>query len=174
MSDIRRLEPGDEAALSEFLAALPPGDLTFIKEEVGEPGLAAAWVADGRAVRGIAVEDGRVLGMAALIPGVGWSAHVGELRLVVHPAHRRRRLGSALARWALLRAAERGLRKLTVEIVAEQEAAEALFRNLGFQPEAVLVDQIRDREGEFRDLLLLAHHLDGNWSGMATLGLGGD
>ena len=103
-----------------------------------------------------------------------WTRHVGELRLVVHPAHRRRRLGSVLARWALLQAAERGLRKLTVEIVAEQEAAEALFRNLGFQPEAVLVDQIRDREGEFRDLLLLAHQLDGNWSGMATLGLGGD
>ena len=92
----------------------------------------------------------------------------------MHPAHRRRRLGSALARWALLRAAELGLRKLTVEIVAEQEAAEALFRNLGFQPEALLTGQIRDREGEFRDLLLLAHQLDGNWSGMVTLGLGGD
>jgi len=170
---IRRLEAGDEAALRTFLAALPAEDRTFIKEDVEDRSLAAAWIADQRTVRGVAVDDGKVLGLAAVIPGVGWSSHVGELRLVVDPGHRRLGVGMALARWAVLQSVDLGLRKLAVEVVAEQEAAEALFRNLGFEPEALLRDHIRDRAGNYRDLLVLSHHLDANWSGMATLGLGG-
>ena len=170
---VRRLEAGDEAALRAFLAALPAEDRTFIKEEADDPGVAAAWVADQRTVRGLAVEGADVRGLAAVIPGVGWSSHVGELRLVVDRSHRRLGVGRALAQWSVLQSIELGLRKLAVEVVAEQEAAEALFRNLGFEPEALLRDHIRDRDGNYRDLLVLSHHLDANWSGMATLGLGG-
>jgi len=169
---IRRLEAGDEPALRVFLAALPAEDRSFIKEDVDDPSLAAAWVADQRAVRGVAVDAAAVRGLAALLPGVGWSSHVGELRLVVDPSHRRQGVGTALARWAVLQSIELGLRKVAVEVVAEQQAAEALFRNLGFEPEALLRDHIRDRDGNYRDLLVLSHHLDANWSGIATLGLG--
>lgn len=169
---IRRLEAGDEPALRAFLAALPAEDRTFIKEDVEDPSLAAAWVADRRTVRGVAVDGGDVRGLAAVIPGLGWSSHVGELRLVVDPSQRRLGVGTALARWAVLQSIELGLRKLAVEVVAEQEAAEALFRNLGFEPEALLRDHILDRDGSYRDLLVMSHHLDANWSAMATLGLG--
>jgi GNAT superfamily N-acetyltransferase len=169
---VRRLEAGDEPALRAFLAALPAEDRTFIKEDVDDPSLAAAWVADQHTVRGVAVDGGDVCGLAAVSPGVGWSSHVGELRLVVDQGHRRLGVGTALARWAVLQSIELGLRKLAVEVVAEQEAAESLFRNLGFEPEALLRDHILDRDGSYRDLLVLSHHLDANWSGMATLGLG--
>jgi hypothetical protein len=32
-----------------------------------------------------------------------------------------------------------------------------MFRALGFDPEALLTGQVRDRGGEFRDLMILAH-----------------
>jgi ribosomal protein S18 acetylase RimI-like enzyme len=172
MNDARRLQAGDSEALEAFLAALPAGDLTFIKEDVAEPGTAQAWIADSATPRGVVTADGAIVGLVAVIPGVGWSSHVGDLRLVVHPDHRRHGVGAGLARWALLEAVGMGLKKLVVEVVAEQEAAISMFQVLGFEPEALLKDHIRDRDGNLRDLLLLAHQVDGNWSGLSTLGIG--
>ena len=74
------------------------------------------------------------------------------MRLVVDPEARGQGLGRALARWALLQALDGGLKKLTVEVVAEQEGAVAMFGGLGFQAEGLLRDHVRDRDGELRDL----------------------
>jgi ribosomal protein S18 acetylase RimI-like enzyme len=172
MSTIRRLAPGDEAALEAFLAAVPSGDRTFMKEDLEDPSAARAWISDTVSTRAVAAEDDEIVGLVAVIPGVGWSSHVADLRLVVHPGHRRRGLGSELARWAVLEATRMGFRKLVVEVVAEQEAAVAMFQGLGFEGEALLTDHIRDRDGNLRDLLLLAYRADRNWSGLTTLGLG--
>jgi ribosomal protein S18 acetylase RimI-like enzyme len=171
VSVVRQLTGGDEAALAAFLAALPPGDRTFIKEEVTDPEVPRAWVEDHATFRAVAIADGAILGLVAVSPGVGWSSHVGEVRLVVHPAHRRHGIGTELAREAVLEAVRMGLGKLTVEVVAEQEAAVAMFLGLGFEAEALLRDQIRDRAGELRDVLVLAHRFEDDWSGLATLGL---
>ena len=64
-----------------------------------------------------------------------------------------------------------GLSKLVVEVVAEQGAALALFTDLGFTGEALLVDHIRDRNGELRDLMVLAHHVRDTWAGMDAVGV---
>jgi hypothetical protein len=64
-----------------------------------------------------------------------------------------------------------GLTKLVVEIVAEQGAALALFTELGFTGEALLVDHIRDRNGQLRDLMVLAHHVQKTWEEMDTVGV---
>jgi ribosomal protein S18 acetylase RimI-like enzyme len=96
---------------------------------------------------------------------------VGEVRLVVAPAARGTGLGRELARHALVQAVESGLTKLVVEVVAEQGAALALFTDLGFTGEALLVDHIRDRDGRLRDLLVLAHHVGDTWAGMSAVGL---
>src|SRR3982750_3425570 len=53
----------------------------------------------------------------------------------------------------------------------EQGAALALFTDLGFTGEALLRDHIRDRGGELRDLMVLAHHVSDTWSGMDTVGI---
>lgn len=171
MSAVRQLTGGDEPALAAFLDALPPGDRTFIKEEVTDPAVPHAWVEDRATFRAVAVADDAIVGLVAVSPGVGWSSHVGELRLVVHPARRRRGIGTDLAQEAVLAAVRMGLRKLVVEVVAEQQAAAAMFLSLGFEAEALLRDQIRDRAGELRDVLVLAHRFEDDWSGLATLGL---
>jgi L-amino acid N-acyltransferase YncA len=100
-----------------------------------------------------------------------WSDHVGELRLVVDPAHRRAGVGRALARHALIEAVRAGRRKLVVELAADQENALAMFSSLGFTGEALLRDHIRDRNGDLRDLVMLAHFVDGMWAGMDAIGL---
>ena len=102
---------------------------------------------------------------------MGWGAHVGELRLVVDPAARRQGLGALLARHALREAADMGLQKVVVEMVAEQTGAAQMFSDLGFRGEALLTCQIRDRGGELRDLLVLAHDVGEEWSTLASIGV---
>ena len=158
------------AGLQQFFAELPEGDLTFIKEDV-DPEVVAAWVHDRRR-RWVAARQRREGGRDGRRPPVSaWSDHVGEIRLVVHPDHRGVGIGRALARRALLEAVGMGLAKLVVEVVAQQESAVAMFTALGFEGEALLRDHIRDRNGQPRDLIVLAHFVQDNWASLESVGL---
>jgi len=169
--ELRLLGPGDLDTLTSLFERVPEGDRTFFKEDVLDPEVVAAWTHDRHARRFIALDDGAVVAYAAVIPGIGWSSHVGELRLVVDPAYRRRGLGSTLAQRAMLEAFEMGLHKLSVEVVADQAAAIQLFLVLGFSGEAILRDHVRDRDGHLHDLIVLAHVVDENWALLATAGI---
>jgi RimJ/RimL family protein N-acetyltransferase len=159
-------------ALLRFFTELPEGDLTFVKEEVTDPETVRSWANDtSPGGRWVAVDGDDVTGYAAVRPLPGWSDHVGELRLVVASARRGSGLGRELARRALVEAVSSGLSKLVAEVVADDGAALALFTDLGFTGEAVLRDHIRDRGGELRDLMVLAHHVRDTWSGMDAVGV---
>ena len=169
--EIRSIESHDAEALRSFFDRIPEGDRTFFKEDVLDPQIVPSWVQDKRARRAVAVEGDRIVGCVVVIPGVGWSSHVGELRLVVDPSRRRQGLGRQLARRGLLDALGLGLRQIVVEVVADQTPAIAMFQALGFGAEALLRNYVRDRSGELRDLILLAHSVDDRSSAMATLGI---
>ena len=160
-------------ALLAFFGSLPDGDLTFIKEEVTDPDTVRGWATDSSpGGRWVATDGDEVTGYVAVRPLSGWSDHVGEVRLVVSPARRGTGLGRELARRAVVEGVSSGLSKLVVEVVAEQGAALALFTDLGFSGEALLRDHIRDRGGELRDLMVLAHHVSDTWAQMDTVGIG--
>jgi L-amino acid N-acyltransferase YncA len=168
--EIRDLRATDRDAVERFVARVPEGDRTFFKEDVDAPGVVDAWTRPGTA-RAVAVEDGEVIGYVAVVPLHGWSSHVGEVRVIVDPDRRSRGIGRALARRAVLEAVELELRKMVVEVVADQEPTIAMFRSLGFDPEALLTDQVRDQSGALRDLMILAHSVEEQWSSMITAGI---
>jgi ribosomal protein S18 acetylase RimI-like enzyme len=169
---IREPSAPDLDALMAFFARVPESERTFFKEPVLDRATIESWLTTDSGRRALAHdEDGSVVGYVAVIRLTGWSDHVGEVRLVVDPGHRGQGLGRALARWALLQAVDCGLAKLTVEVVAEQEGAVAMFTGLGFQAEGLLRDHVRDRDGELRDLVLLSHSVADAWSAMETAGI---
>jgi L-amino acid N-acyltransferase YncA len=169
--EIRTPDRGDADALLTFFAAVPEHERTFFKEHVLDRAAVVGWLSDDRGRRAIVREDGAVAGYAAVVPLAGWSDHVGELRLVVAPDRRRAGVGRALARWALVQGVECGLRKLVVEVVADQDGAVAMFQALGFHAEGLLRDHVRDHDGTLRDLVLLSHPVADQWEAMATAGL---
>jgi ribosomal protein S18 acetylase RimI-like enzyme len=168
--EFRSIKTGDEPALTRFFARIPESDKTFLKEDVDDPEIVVAWARPG-AARTIAVEDGEVVGSVAVIPLHGWSSHVGEVRLVVDPAHRGKGVGRGLARQAVIDAIDLGLAKLVVEVISDQEALVGMFRSLGFEPEALLADHVRDRTGAVRDLLVLANDVESQFAAMAAAGI---
>ena len=169
--DIRPFSADDVDDVWTFFQRVPEGDPTFVKEPVTEPGAVTAWIDDARALRHVARLDGDVVGYVGVFPGVGWSKHVGELRLVVDPAVRRQGIGQRLARHALRVAVEASLTKVVVEVVAVQESTIALFTGLGFRAEALLEDQVQDPAGNYADLIVLANRTDADWRLLATMGL---
>jgi ribosomal protein S18 acetylase RimI-like enzyme len=173
MMEIRPIHPSDDAALAWFLQRIPEADRTFLKEDVTDPEVVVRWSHPGDA-RSISVEDGEVVGYVAVVPLHGWSSHVGEVRIVVDPDQRGHGIGGALARRAVLDALDLGLAKLVVEVIADQEALIGMFRGLGFEPEALLTDHVRDRSGELRDLMVLANTVEEQFATMGATGISDD
>ncbi len=174
MADTIEITPFSATDVDEvwaFFQRVPEGDRTLVKEPVTELTSVQGWADDARALRYVARADGDVVGYVAVIPGVGWSRHVGELRLVVDPAVRRRGIGQRLARHALRVAVDASLTKVVVEVVAVQDSTIALFTRLGFRAEALLEDQVQDPEGNFLDLIVLANRTDADWAVLTTVGL---
>lgn len=178
---ISELDAKHVEALTQFFLQLPEGDVTFIKEAVTDPATIRSWAdSPGAATRWVALDDNdndndntgsTVTGYLALYRLPGWSNHVGELRLVVHPERRGTGLGRELARLGLSHALRTGLTKVIVELVADQEHALEMFLKLGFTGEALLRDHIRDRDGGLRDLVMLAHHVETTREAMTAVGL---
>ena len=171
MIDIVPLEKGHRTALERFFADVPEGDRTFFQEDVADARTIDSWFDDPRSRRLVAVETAQIHGYLAIVPSVGWESHVGELRVVVDRARRRRGVGRQLARRGLLEALDMGLRKVVVEAAADQHATVELFNDIGFEAEALLKDHVRTSDGEFRDLLILAHQVEEVRESMAVMGI---
>lgn len=171
LTDLREIGQDDGQSVARFVQSLPEGDRTFLKEDIDDETV-QRWCTDQRVKRWIVVgDDGAIQAMLSLTPGALWSSHVGELRLVVGQDYRRMGLGRRLARYGLAEAVRLGLSKIVVEVVADKEQDIAMFTSIGFDAEALLRDQIRDREGNLRDLVLLAHDVNPRASAMDVLGL---
>jgi ribosomal protein S18 acetylase RimI-like enzyme len=155
--------------LQAFLRRIPEGDKTFFKEPIDEAHVASWFEPAGARWLALAAEE--VLGYVAVVGLHGWSSHVGEIRLIVDPAHRGEGVGSALAKHAIVAAFRSGLSKLVVEVLASEEFTIGMFRALGFDPEALLAGHVRDRDGRLQDLMILAHTADEALAAIATAGL---
>ena len=87
---------------------------------------------------------------------LGWSAHVGEVRLLVGPDRRGAGLGRDLLEAVFAIAQAHGLAKLSARMTADQAGSIALFESLGFRAEALLRDQVRGHDGVAHDLAILS------------------
>jgi GNAT superfamily N-acetyltransferase len=170
LTQIRPVRTEDTALLERFVRGLPEGDRTFLKEDLNPRTFARH--ADERHSRWAVVgDDGELRALLSLIPGTLWSSHVGELRLVVGAGYRRQGYGRRLARFGLAEAVRLGLSKIIVEVAADKEGDISMFTSIGFDPEALLRDHIRDRDGNLRDLVVLSHDVDARASSLDVIGL---
>ena len=158
---IRRFAPSDRDAMLAFANTLPEHDLLFLGRDLKHPRVVEAWqsaIEDGWIDSLIAEDDGRFVGTAALVRDpLGWSAHVGEIRLLVSPGKRGSGIGRDLLEAIYAVAMERGVEKLTAQMTPDQIGSVMLFESLGFRAEALLKDHVRDRDGKPHDLAILAH-----------------
>lgn len=174
---IRRATAGDRDRLFAFAEGLPEHDLLFLGRDLKHPRVIDAWVAaiDEGSIDSLVDEgeEGGVCGTAALVRDpLGWSPHVGEVRVLVAPEARgggvgRRLLGELIR----IAAEEHGLAKLTARMTPDQRGAIELFESAGFRGEAMLRDQVVDRRGQRHDIAILSLDLERGASRREAFGM---
>lgn len=161
---IRPFSRADATGIAEFAMKLPEHDLLFLSRDIKHARVIEAWTdavnaGEIESLVATAMVDGAdtVVATTAIVRDpLGWSPHVAEIRLLVSPALRGKGLGRALLDASIALAREAGATKLTARMTPDQRGAITVFEEAGFRGEALLRDQVRDREGKLHDLAILA------------------
>ncbi len=173
--ELRLLAAPDEAAVLTFAKHLSVHDLLFLPRDISQPKVVSAWVqanAAGSIVTLLVMRKGAVLGCATIVrDDLSWSSHVGELRVIVSPELRGKGVGQTLTQECFAIALELGLEKLTAQMTVDQRGAIAVFEGLGFRAEALLHEQVKDRDGKKHDIVILSHDVAKFQAQMQAYGL---
>jgi L-amino acid N-acyltransferase YncA len=173
---LRLMTAADRAAILAFARALPEHDLLFLRRDITEEAAVDDWVNElknGEIVTVLAETGGQIVGYATIHRSLlRWTAHVAELRVMVAESMRGSGLGRILTQEAFANALTAGIEKMVAQMTLDQKGAIATFEGLGFRPEALLRDQVKDRQGNKHDLLVLSHEVARFEAQRAAYGVG--
>ncbi len=158
---VRMMASADGPHLLDFARQLPTHDLLFLRRDITRQPAIDRWVRnieEGTMHTVLAEDKTGVLGYSSLYRNdFDWSRHVAELRVLIAPRARKLGLGRLLTREAFNIALALDIQKVVARMTLDQTGARAVFEELGFRPEAVLRDEVKDRAGKTHDLLLMAN-----------------
>jgi L-amino acid N-acyltransferase YncA len=161
---LRLMNENDGEAVRQFALKLPPHDLLFMRRDITKSAGVGRWLDALKrgAMHTLLCEDNEgIVGYSSIhLTELDWSAHVADLRVQIGQRARGGGLGRYMTREAFNLALSLGIRKVVARMTTDQTSARALFQELGFTPEALLKDEVRDRNGEFHDLLIMACNVE--------------
>ncbi len=173
---LRLMTPADKAGILAFARALPEHDLLFLRRDITQDSAVDDWIREmqtGEIVTILAESGGQIVGYATIHRSdLRWTAHVAELRVMVAESMRGAGLGRILTQEAFANALVGGIEKMVAQMTLDQKGAIATFEGLGFRPEALLRDQVKDRQGNKHDLLVLSHEVAKFEAQRAAYGVG--
>jgi L-amino acid N-acyltransferase YncA len=160
---LRHMTPADKQGLLAFARGLPEHDLLFLRRDITQEDAVDDWIREletGEIATVLAVVGNEIVGYATIHRSMlRWTAHVAELRVMVAESMRGAGLGRVLTQEAFAIALSQGIEKMVAQMTLDQKGAIATFEGLGFRPEALLRDQVKDRQGNKHDLLMLSHEV---------------
>jgi L-phenylalanine/L-methionine N-acetyltransferase len=106
----------------------------------------------------VAVRDNQIVGWADIIPlEHSTMAHVGSLGMGVIAEHRGQGIGSKLLTSVIQHAWESGLKRLELEVFADNEAAIGLYKKHGFTQEG-LKRHARMIDNHYQHIVMMAQY----------------
>jgi L-amino acid N-acyltransferase YncA len=158
---VRMMTNTDGPLLCAFAQQLSDHDLLFLRRDITKQSTIDTWVrnvADGIMYTVLAEDQTQLQGYSSLYRNdFDWSRHVAELRVLVAPQARHLGLGRLLTREAFNVALTLGIEKIVARMTPDQTGARTVFEELGFRPEALLRNEVKDRAGKTHDILLMAN-----------------
>lgn len=174
--EIRFMERADAEAVLAFANNMPAHDLLFLHRDIRNPKVMSAWIEqiERGVIRSLlAVGPDGVLGCTAVVRDeLSWSPHVAEIRVLIAPEARRGGLGRLLSQDSVTLAQSEGVEKLFVRMTPDQGGAMSVFEKMGFMPEALLRNHVREDGGETHDIAILALDVKRQRAQHAVYGVG--
>ncbi len=162
--NLRLMEAEDGPRMLEFARGLPQHDLLFLRRDITTTKGVEAWlrdIRDGNMYSILAQDGDAVLGYSSLYRNdFDWSRHVAELRVLVSSEERHTGIGRLLTREAFNLALTIGVEKVVGRMTLDQTGARTVFEELGFRPEALLKDEVKDRNKKNHDVLVVSCAVD--------------
>ncbi len=123
-----------------------------------------------RVERLVAIQDRAIVADGALeLAGHGWGDNIGELRLIVDRGFQRQGLGSLLARELYFLAVQHKVDRIVARVMRPQVGAHRIMHRLGFREEFLIPQHVRDRTGNWQDLIIMRCNLNDMWHEMESL-----
>ncbi len=173
---VRPMRADDRTALLAFADGLPDHDLLFLRRDIRDAEIVDEWAADvesGRMETLLALADDELLGYASIDRSqLQWSSHVAEIRVVISEDARGKGLGRLLVEQAFQAAVASGIEKLVARMTPDQKGAVAAFEGLGFRPEGLMRNHVRDLAGQKHDLLVMGLDVVAFHSTLESYGVG--
>ncbi|MEO1656975.1 MAG: GNAT family N-acetyltransferase [Pseudomonadota bacterium] len=172
---LRLMTPEDETNLLTFAQELPPHDLLYMPRDITNAKVISAWMRTnekGHITTILATDGDEIVGCAALFQDpYSWSPHYAEMRVLVGKKMRAKGLGRILIQECFVVALAKDLKKLSAQMTVDQQGAVTIFEELGFRGEALLKDQVMDRDGETHDIVILSCDIEQVHAQLAAYGL---
>ena len=164
---IREMRKDDIDRSLAFFRALPGEDRAYLRRDVTNREIVGRRIQElksSRIMRLVAVVDEQIVADGSLeLEAQGWEEHLAEIRLIVARPFQRRGLGTLMARELYLLAAGKKVEEIIVKIMGPQVGVQDIFKRLGFRPETVLHDYVRDVGGTKQDLIVMRCNLEELW-----------
>ena len=161
---LRKIDKDDGSKIIEFGSGLPKHDLLFLRRDITKDKHVKRWldgVAEGRIHSIIAEDEQGIAGYSTIHQSdLEWTEHVADLRIALAKRARGAGLGRLLVREAFNIALALEIEKVVARMTLDQSGARNLFSELGFQNEALLKDEVKDRSGQTHDLLIMAVNVE--------------
>jgi RimJ/RimL family protein N-acetyltransferase len=168
---LRPLTAEDEQKLTQFLSKFPEDERWFLRENLADPAVVSQWIKNlnyDRTIPMIAVrqDDGTIIANVRLHRRpADCLRHIAHLRIMVDPGYRQQRIGTWMLLDTIKLAMNIGIEILVAEFVGGvEEAARNAAHKLDFFEQAVLKDYVKDRQGKYRDLIIMTKTLQRDWS----------
>jgi L-amino acid N-acyltransferase YncA len=165
---LRPLVREDAELLVTFFQRIPPEERWYLRHDVSNAGIVRQWAQEvnyERVIPILALSEGRIIGDATLHRHCyGSSRHVGEVRIVIDPTARAKRLGTWMVLDLIHLATSVGVEKLVAEIAGSETAAIRALRHLDFVREGVIPELQKDPAGNPYDLLIMVKNLAPTWT----------
>ena len=156
---IHPMEKSDGKALREYFSKLRPEDKLFMRDDVSSPEVVQKMIDDidyEYTVPLVAVFEGEIVGVSSIHRNRhSWDSHVGHIRVSAAPKFQGSGLGYNLTREIFVIAQSMHIDIIIAEMPSTQERAVSVFEKLGFQKAATFKKHVKDKYGNYLDLVVM-------------------
>ena len=162
----RPLESPDLAAVYKFFTEIPRRDLLIYKDDVSSMQSIESWFTNPgykKLAQLLCIKEDEIVAKGTVhSEGLYWS-NAAEIKLIVHPGHRGKGIGSQMFHALLHEGIKSNYRKIIVRYALGNVSFSKILSHYGFEPETVLNSYTKDeKSGEATDLVIASYNLE-NW-----------